>query len=84
MPHSTMKGIQLIAHGGPEALVLNPSIAVPVPGIGDVLIQVAAAGVNNTDINTRIGCYSKNDANPDDASWSGEALVLPRIQGADV
>lgn len=84
MPHSTMKGIQLIAHGGPEALVLNPSIAVPVPGIGDVLIQVAAAGVNNTDINTRTGWYSKNDAIPDDASWAGQALALPRIQGADV
>ena len=32
----------------------------PLPGVGDVLIQVAAAGVNNTDINTRIGWYSKS------------------------
>lgn len=79
MSQSTMKGIQLIAHGGPEALVLNPSIPVPVPGKGDVLIEVTAAGVNNTDINTRIGWYSKNNASPDDASWTGQAMTLPCI-----
>lgn len=84
MSRSTMKGIQLVAHGGPETLLFNPSIPMPIAGKGDVLIQVAAAGVNNTDINTRIGWYSKHDANPDDAGWSGQALSLPRIQGADV
>lgn len=42
-----------------------------------------AAGVNNTDINTRIGWYSKSE-DSDDASWSGESLKFPRIQGADV
>ena len=31
----------------------------PRPKPGEVLINVAAAGVNNTDINTRIGWYSK-------------------------
>jgi NADPH:quinone reductase-like Zn-dependent oxidoreductase len=49
-----------------------------------VLIAVAAAGVNNTDINTRVGWYSKGDNDADDASWTGEALGFPRIQGIDV
>jgi NADPH:quinone reductase-like Zn-dependent oxidoreductase len=62
-----------------------------------VLIRVAAAGVNNTDINTRIGWYSKSvregtgaagatgfeGASDADSSWSGGAMQFPRIQGAD-
>jgi len=48
------------------------------------LIRVAAAGVNNTDVNTRIGWYSKNDGDAADAGWGGTTLALPRIQGADV
>jgi len=80
----TMRGIQLTGHGGPEMLVLNPAIPVPAPARGEVLVRVAAAGVNNTDINTRVGWYSKGDNAAEDASWGGSALELPRIQGADV
>lgn len=54
------------------------------PCQGDVLIRVGAAGVNNTDINTRTAWYSKGDAAADDASWSGKPLAYPRIQGIDV
>lgn len=80
---SEMKGLQLVGHGGPEMLEFNELIPVPQPSVNDVLVRVTAAGVNNTDINTRIGWYSKSD-DSDDASWSGEALKFPRIQGADV
>ncbi|WP_332881205.1 alcohol dehydrogenase family protein [Actibacterium pelagium] len=80
----TMTGVQLVAHGGPECLVLNHEIPVPTPCAGEVLVKVHAAGVNNTDINTRIGWYSKSDNDADDAAWTGEALKLPLIQGADV
>lgn len=80
----TMKGIQLIGHGGPENLQYCNDIPVPTPTSNDVLIHVSAAGVNNTDINTRTAWYSKNDSNSSDAGWSGTALALPRIQGADV
>ncbi|NOH97525.1 alcohol dehydrogenase family protein [Vibrio sp. 99-70-13A1] len=80
---SEMKGLQLVGHGGPEMLDFNELIPVPQPSKNDVLVRVTAAGVNNTDINTRIGWYSKSD-DSDDASWSGEALKFPRIQGADV
>jgi len=79
-----MRGVRLTAHGGPENLEFRDDISVPTPGHLDVLIRVAAAGVNNTDINTRIAWYSKQDAGADDASWSGEPITFPRIQGADV
>ncbi len=94
----TMHAVHLLGHGGLDQLAFRTDVATPQPKGGEVLIQVAAAGVNNTDINTRIGWYSKSvDAdtnaggadgfdtvNDDDASWSGTPLTFPRIQGADV
>ena len=94
----TMHGVQLVGHGGIDKLVYRKDLPTPEPGIGEVLIRVAAAGVNNTDINTRIGWYSKSvsedtdtggatgfdTVDDDDASWSGVPLTFPRIQGADV
>jgi NADPH:quinone reductase-like Zn-dependent oxidoreductase len=79
-----MKGIRLTGHGGPDKLVFADDIPVPTPGPDDVLIKVSAAGVNNTDINTRIGWYSKSDNDSGDAGWAGNAIQFPRIQGADV
>ena len=93
----TMHAIELIAHGGFDKLVYNDNKAVPEPTDNQVLINVTAAGINNTDINTRIGWYSKSvnqdtnsggdgfaDVNNDDASWSGAPLSFPRVQGADI
>ena len=85
----TMMAMLLIGHGGYEKLQYRTDVPVPEAGPGEVLIKVAAAGVNNTDINTRIGWYSENpsggtDAAVEDGSWTGEALAFPRIQGADV
>lgn len=79
-----MFGIVLTGHGGPEKLVWSDDLAKPAPGPGEVLIRVTAAGVNNTDVNTRLAWYSKGDRNAEDAAWSGEAIRFPRIQGADV
>lgn len=81
---TTMRGIQLIGHGNMDMLKFSADLPVPTPAPGEVLIRVSAAGVNNTDINTRIGWYSKHDNDAADASWTGEPLALPRIQGADV
>ncbi|MDE0716527.1 MAG: alcohol dehydrogenase family protein [Rhodospirillaceae bacterium] len=92
-----MAAVQLVGHGGLDKLHYRTDVPVPAPGPGKVLIEVAAAGVNNTDINTRIGWYSKSvgdatdaggaggfDAvDAADAGWSGAALEFPRIQGAD-
>lgn len=79
---SHMSGVQLIAHGGPEVLRWTDRIAVPAPGPGEVLVQVLAAGVNATDINTRVGWYAKKDA-PEAGGWSG-LIQFPRIQGSDL
>lgn len=80
---TVMKGVQLTAHGGLDKLMFRDDIPIPAPGPRDVLVKVCAAGVNNTDLNTRIGWYSKSN-NSSDASWSGSPIVFPRIQGADV
>ncbi|WP_425595927.1 alcohol dehydrogenase family protein [Ruegeria faecimaris] len=87
----TMSGVFLTCHGGPEALEWRDDIPVPTPAPGQVLVRVAAAGVNNTDINTRIGWYSSDVTGATDAvdqeveagGWGG-ALNFPRIQGGDL
>jgi NADPH:quinone reductase-like Zn-dependent oxidoreductase len=92
-----MAAVLLTGYGGFEKLSYRTDVPVPTPGTGEVLIRVGAAGVNNTDINTRIGWYSKtvtsdtnlggaeglDKINANDASWTGESLTFPRIQGAD-
>ena len=55
----TMTAVLLTGHGGFDRLEVREDVPVPRPAPGEVLIRVAAAGVNNTDINTRIGWYSK-------------------------
>jgi hypothetical protein len=86
---ATMSGVVLVGHGGFGKLEFRTDL--------QVLIKVAAAAINNTDINTRTGWYSKAvrdgtsegggtgfaSTKEDDASWTGEALNFPRIQGAD-
>ena len=93
----TMHAVVLTGHGGFDRLEYRDDVPVPVPAEGQVLVKVAAAGINNTDINTRIGWYSKKVTGAtdtggsggydsdvgDDGSWSGAPLVFPRIQGAD-
>ncbi|RCX31301.1 alcohol dehydrogenase family protein [Thioalbus denitrificans] len=79
-----MRGVWLTGHGGLDKLEVRDDIPVPRPGRGEVLIRVAAAGVNNTDINTRLAWYSKHEGASEDASWAGEPIRFPRIQGIDV
>lgn len=87
-----MSGVQLTRHGGPEALVWSDAIPVPAPGPGEALVRVLAAGVNNTDINTRIGWYAKEvtgatEATKGDGIEAGGfagALNFPLIQGGDL
>ena len=79
----TMNAVLLTGHGGLEKLEYKTDIPVPVTKDDEVLIKVAAAGINNTDINTRTAWYSKYKSNAG-GSWSGAPLNFPRIQGADV
>jgi NADPH2:quinone reductase len=54
---ATMTAIVIDGFGGPE--VLQPrEIAVPVAGPGEVLVAVAAAGVNRPDVLQRLGNYT--------------------------
>ena len=52
-----VKAVLTMGNGGFEQLVYCD---VPMPELdaGEVLVKVLAAGVNNTEINTRIGWYS--------------------------
>jgi len=94
-----MKAAVLTGHGGIDKLVVREDFPVPKPNSNEVLVEVGACGINNTDINTRIGWYSKSvsngttstdgangidDASEADATWGGKTVVFPRIQGADV
>jgi NADPH:quinone reductase-like Zn-dependent oxidoreductase len=93
----TMIAVHLTGHGGLEKLVIREDVPVPTPGRGQVLVRVAAAGVNNTDINTRTGWYNQSVSSGTTAEggvggfgesakgmgdWEG-GLTFPRIQGAD-
>jgi NADPH:quinone reductase-like Zn-dependent oxidoreductase len=67
-------------------------VPIPSPGPGEVLLSVLAAGINNTDINTRLGWYAGSvrdgtdatsvDAGRQDGGWNG-TTPFPLIQGAD-
>jgi len=90
----TMKAIVTVGNGGFEKLEYR-DVPVPQPGSGEVLLRVLAAGMNNTEINTRLGWYSADvsvstdaeasDAvgeNRDDGGWAGKT-PFPLIQGTD-
>ncbi len=93
-----MFAVLLTGHGGYDRLEWREDVPVPQPAQGEVLIEIGAAAVNNTDINTRTAWYSRavtegttsaaaaggiETANADDSGWTGTPLAFPRIQGAD-
>ena len=91
----TMKAMVTMGHGDFDMLVWHEDWPVPTAASGEVLIRVGACGLNNTDINTRTGWYSKaiseattggayDEVGSDDPSWGGAAVTFPRIQGADI
>ncbi len=94
MTQATMKAVVTTGNGGFDKLVYQD---VPVPELmpGEVLIKVLAAGVNNTEINTRLGWYSSSvtgstnatadqssDSEKSDGGWN-DATPFPFIQGTD-
>ncbi len=52
----TMQAVEIAGPGGPEMLRLTDR-PVPSPGPGEVLVRVAAAGVNRPDVLQRLGLY---------------------------
>jgi NADPH:quinone reductase-like Zn-dependent oxidoreductase len=92
----TMMAVVTTGNGGYEKLVYR-EVPVPEPGPGEALLRVLAAGVNNTEINTRLGWYSSSvaestastaklheqeAAKKSDGGWN-EATPFPFIQGTD-
>ncbi len=86
MTPKTMKAVLLTGHGGLDKLVYREDVPVPRPAAGEVLIEVSACGMNNTDVWVREGAYGTDEDAGATASWrrAGEnTLSFPRIQGAD-
>lgn len=94
--NNIMMAIVTTGNGGYDKLEYR-AVPIPTPGPGEVLIQVLAAGVNNTDINTRIGWYSSsitastkltatnqdnNATQKAEGGWNG-STPFPLIQGTD-
>jgi NADPH:quinone reductase-like Zn-dependent oxidoreductase len=79
-----MKAVLLTGFGGPEKLDYREDVPVPEPQAGEVLVEVAAAGINNTDIWTREGAYGQEDDAGAVGGWRREPFVFPRIQGGDI
>jgi len=87
----TMKAVVTTGVGGRDKLEIR-DLPMPEPKEGEVLLMVLAAGVNNTDINTRLGWYSSSvregtqgsetGRTRDDGGWN-EPTPFPLIQGTD-
>ncbi len=90
---SLMHAVVTLGNGGYEQLDYR-KVPVPEPGNGEVLVKVLAAGMNNTEINTRLGWYSSSVTESTEAAagetqeqkadggWN-EATPFPFIQGTD-
>ena len=91
-----MKAVVTTGNGGYDKLVYC-DVDVPDAGPGEVLVAVLAAGVNNTEINTRLGWYSSSVSTGTegfsaaqeqaaehkvDGGWNA-ATPFPLIQGTD-
>jgi NADPH:quinone reductase len=53
---ATMTAVEITSKGGPEVLKAG-TVPTPTVGAGQILVKVAAAGVNRPDIQQRIGAY---------------------------
>ena len=83
-----MRAVEIKQPGGPEVLVPTRR-PVPKPGTGEVLIRVAAAGVNRPDMLQRQGAYAPPPGAPDlpGLEVAGEIVAIgtetPRWKAGD-
>lgn len=75
----TMKAVVTTGNGGYEKLEYR-DVPVPQLGANEVLLQVLAAGINNTEINTRLGWYSSKVT----TSTTSLASTKEEIKNAEV
>jgi NADPH:quinone reductase len=74
---SQMTAIGIKAAGGPDMLVPEQR-PVPTPGAGEILVKIAAAGVNRPDVMQRMGLYPPPPGAPDipGLEIAGEIVAL--------
>ena len=77
-----MQAIEIAEPGGPEVLRLTER-AVPRPGPGEVLIKVAAAGINRPDVLQRMGLYPPPPGAPDIPGLEVAGLVVAAGNSAE-
>ncbi|MCH8503218.1 MAG: alcohol dehydrogenase family protein [Ectothiorhodospiraceae bacterium] len=82
---ATMKAVLLTRHGGLDALEYRDDVPVPDPAAGEVLIEISACGMNNTDVWVREGAYGTETDPASVSTWrrGRSTLTFPRIQGTD-
>ena len=80
MTRQHMLAAVLTGHGGPEQLEVRDDVPIPRPGRGEVLVQVTAAAVNNTDLWTREGAYGRADDPQSYCQmlWTGWSVMFRR------
>lgn len=78
-----MRALLLTKYGGPDAAVLGEAPK-PVPGAGEVLIRVRAAGLNPVDFKTREGKLKAIKRYPLPAVMGNELAGVVEACGADV
>ena len=85
MVPAKMRAVLLTGHGGLDKLVYREDVPVPQPAAGEVLIEVTACGMNNTDVWVRQGAYGTEQDPGAVSTWrrQGNTLTFPRIQGTD-
>jgi putative PIG3 family NAD(P)H quinone oxidoreductase len=76
-----MRAVQAPEPGGPDALELL-DLATPQPGAGEVLVQVAAAGVNRPDVLQREGKYAPPPGAPATLGLEIAGTVVAAGEGA--
>lgn len=79
----TMTAVVTIGNGGYDKLQIR-DVPRPEPGEGEVRVRVLAAGINNTEINTRLGWYSSSvTASTDDTALEAAdpAVSVQRSDG---
>src|ERR1700740_2325966 len=75
-----MKAIRVKEFGGPEKLQLE-EVPNPKPGPGQVVVKIAAAGVNPVDVYMRAGTYPRKPQLPYTPGTDGAGLVLSVGEG---
>ena len=78
----TMHAIEIAQPGGPKVLRLAER-PVPKPGPGEVLVKVAAAGINRPDVLQRMGLYPPPPGASDIPGLEVAGLVVAAGEGAE-